>query len=259
MKYEENVVREAIQADARANDTDRVADEQERDEKVLQILFGIPMVRALLARRKRMTRRIVREPIWQIVDGMPRAAVIGFDPKCPYGGPGTKLRVKESAWMWCERVPDGLTRTGGPRYHYVPLRGAPVHYAANRSVKPTEVIPSPETGNPWGWHLKIGRFLPAWASRLMVEVEAVRVERLQDITASDAIDEGVEPMMPGADPVGAFGSLWETIHGPQSWQQNPFVWVVTFKVLDIEDTLTQPLQHSSTKHLLHKQPALAAA
>ena len=35
--------------------------------------------------------------------------------------------------------------------------------------------------------------------------------------------------------VSCFAALWESIHGKGSWEQNPFVWAVTFKVVDGED------------------------
>ncbi len=237
MKRESEVMHEALLADQAAMEA------MPTIEPTGQILFGIPMVRSLLARRKRMTRRLVKESVWQVLDGLPRSAIAGCDPVCPYGGPGTRLRVKESAWMWCERVPCGVTRTGAPKYHYVPMRDAPIHYAADCSSRPTATIPSPTTGNHWGWHLKIGRFLPAWASRLVIEVESVRAERLQEITEADARDEGIDaaaPMNFGGGAVAAFQALWESIHGPGAWAANSYVWVVSFRVLEHERLAPAP-------------------
>lgn len=94
-----------------------------------------------------------------------------------------------------------------------------------------------------GWERSTGGFrwksssqMPRWASRLTLTVTAARVERLQDISASDAEAEGID--LRGADPeapwglnaVLAFSSLWESIHGPGSWDANPEVVAITVTV-----------------------------
>lgn len=214
------------------------------------ILFSAPMVRAILEGRKTQTRRIVKFDVApnspHILDfyrnGQWRGALDATTRKgnalqlCPYGVPGDLLNVKESAWMWCERVPNGVTRTGRPKWHYVPMRVAPVHYAAKRPKKPGTDIVSPDTGNQWGWRLKIGRFLPAWASRITLRITDVRVERLQDISEADAMAEGVPftDLPQGRskpDPLhrAQFADLWESINGPESWRANPWVWAVSFE------------------------------
>lgn len=89
--------------------------------------------------------------------------------------------------------------------------------------------------------------MPQWASRLSLEVKSVRVQRLQDINESDAIAEGVAMLATlkksgfkvGAffgvegvtdtdwlDPRDAYEQLWESIHGPGSWESNPWVFAV---------------------------------
>ena len=88
------------------------------------------------------------------------------------------------------------------------------------------------------------RFMPRWACRLVDEISEVRVQRLQQISEEDAIAEGIEPSSipgryriygrdtDGADadaPVQSYRSLWEFIHGPGSWDPNPFVVALTFK------------------------------
>lgn len=200
------------------------------------ILFSAPMVRAILEGQKTQTRRVVKPQPCSLGDVIPYA-------QCPYGVPGDRLRVKEAAWMWCERVPNGTTKTGRLKWHYVPMREAPIHYAADHPKKPAINVVSPETGNEWGWRLKIGRFLPAWASRITPEETGVRVERLQDISEADAIAEGIERHVNGhwkdyRDPTGrqwheapsdSFCSLWESINGAGSWDANPWVWVLSFR------------------------------
>lgn len=89
--------------------------------------------------------------------------------------------------------------------------------------------------------------LPKWCSRIWLEVTDVRVERLHDITEEDAIAEGIEKQYsepeifkpynekvlqpPVESPEEIFQELWETINGKESWDVNPWVWVISFKVL----------------------------
>lgn len=79
-------------------------------------------------------------------------------------------------------------------------------------------------------------FLPKVAARIWLQVTDIRVERLQDISEQDAIAEGVEKRS-GSDSLTRFDyrhyyyDLWDKINGPESWQANPWVWVVSFKVL----------------------------
>jgi len=223
------------------------------------------MVRALLAGTKTQTRRIVKGTplrsdfecyhrpdglfIW--VSGKVGEGVgVSLPFSSPYGFPGDRLRVKEHAWMWCEKRPNGISKTGRQKYRYEPLQSAPVIYCADRPEKPGTLVVSPETGHEWGWRKKLGRFLPKWASRITLEITAVRVERLNDISEEDAIAEGIEGCRPSnrcqhawrdylqgkydpfewyANPRDSYRSLWESINGPGSWTLNPWVWVIEFK------------------------------
>jgi hypothetical protein len=88
-------------------------------------------------------------------------------------------------------------------------------------------------------------FMPRWASRLTPEITAVRVERLQDISDGDAIAEGVDIFEDGAgftipmkngklgswlrNERDAYSVLWKSINGPESWDANPWVWVISFR------------------------------
>jgi hypothetical protein len=157
--------------------------------------------------------------------------------------------------MWCEIKQDGLTKTGKIKIRYEPMRKAPIHYHADHPHKPLTTIVSPD--GKWGWRMKVGRFLPSWASRITLEIVNVRVERLQDISADDAIAEGLKGITmdwrlvkygipdadgyPGTDdigwpwedwrisPVDAYRRLWESINGSGSWDANPWVWVIEFR------------------------------
>jgi hypothetical protein len=85
--------------------------------------------------------------------------------------------------------------------------------------------------------------MPRWASRLMLRITDVRVERLQDITTEDAIKEGIEgdgvmfrdyssegTMLFTQSPLSSFCGLWDRInaHRGFGWAKNPWVWALTF-------------------------------
>lgn len=73
--------------------------------------------------------------------------------------------------------------------------------------------------------------MPRWASRINLEITGVRVERLQEISVSDAIAEGYDGSIQSpVDPsIKWYSDLWESINGSGSWDTNPWVWVVNFR------------------------------
>ena len=246
--------------------------EQNNAMKERPILFSAPMVLALLEGRKTQTRRIVR--LQPCVGGIMRnlspgiacrqislttpgtVGRLGFLPYgdaqfedvfSPYGQPGDRLIVKENAWMWCESVIDGKTKTGRDKIRYIPFRHAHIFYCADHPEKPSVGVVSEYRGYQWGWHKKIGRFVPRWASRITLEITSVRVERLQDISENDARAEGIteakfaigvaQESVGGKNysvPYsirGGYCCLWNDINrGTQyMWAHNPWVWVIEFK------------------------------
>ena len=106
-----------------------------------------------------------------------------------------------------------------------------------------------------GWDRSNGGFrwrpsihMPRWASRILLEIVSVRVERLQDISEDDARAEGIayserfEGYCTGEaehfnshDPRQSYFSLWEAINGAGSVAANPWVWVVEFKRIDVAE------------------------
>jgi hypothetical protein len=74
--------------------------------------------------------------------------------------------------------------------------------------------------------------MPRWASRITLEVTKVRVERLQDISEDDAGDEGAPRETIHAMNNTArmwYRSLWNSLHGVEKWDENPWVWVIEFR------------------------------
>lgn len=195
------------------------------------ILFSTPMVQAILAGRKTETRRVVKGwgLAWLNEGFTPEfvAAEGNIENVCPYGHPGTVLWVRET---WQQRN-DKALKLGFDKYYYkADFKGC------------TEA----------GWKPSI--HMPKAAARIWLQVTEIKVERLQDITDVDAINEGVEtwespvhknlptyqnylnPCLDKSEcvflsPKLSFQTLWQSINGPDSWESNPWVWVVKFKVL----------------------------
>lgn len=212
------------------------------------ILFSAPMVRALLEGRKTVTRRLVKNPEYFgcLTGDCPHERQQECDQAvaadCPYGQPGDRLWVRE-AW----RVPISLDDLSGKQIADKCLDAGyrnpwcPIQYEADSARTSEkdwrEFGPHPNTQVPGRY--RHARFMPRWASRIMLEVTGVRVERLQAISDADAIAEGIirdrdgwrgAPDLPWfASPVATFRSLWESINGSGSWDDNPLVWVVKFQ------------------------------
>lgn len=139
---------------------------------------------------------------------------------CPYGEPGDRLWVRE-AW-----AADAQVDAIAPRDL---SQGEPIWYPADFSVRQTGCsMISKGRGRP-------SIHMPRWASRILLEITAVRVERLQDISDDQAIAEGIDTHPTGfygngcITAGGAFLELWESINGDGKWATNPWVWVIEFK------------------------------
>ncbi len=190
------------------------------------ILFSAPMVRALLAGTKTQTRRAANTGLYAIdarFHGEETAAreLAALSKKCPYGQPGDRLWVRET---WCC---DDYRVQEGPYLEVDGARDALFYRADNEH--PFE---SPE-GKFW----KPSIHMPRWASRILLEIVSVRVERLHECSEADANAEGWQrrPEVSADPKVHAdaardwYMDLWEQINGAGSWAANPWVWVVEFK------------------------------
>lgn len=149
---------------------------------------------------------------------------------CPYGVPGDRLWVKETwcAWDTTDEEQEANEVSGNAEYlaeigicrWNITYRADPRRHAEK-------------------WRPSI--FMPRWASRITLEIEAVRVERLIEIATEDCIAEGIyqqggQWIIDGSvtglgwmQPEGAYRELWESINGPGSWDANPWVWVIQFR------------------------------
>lgn len=213
------------------------------------ILFSGPMVRAILEGRKTVTRRVMKpQPdfLGSMVD--PNTPFKTLDAglhariTCPYGEPGDRLWVRETwtdvnmcgapalAYRADEDIRDLMEEPG-----FLDDRGA-FNYDDPR-VKPYPFACWYAELDQARWRPSI--HMPRWASRILLEITSVRVERLQDISEEQAIAEGPPglafPAPPGSHWVTedgrrrAFMRLWDDVNGAGAWDANPWVWVVEFK------------------------------
>lgn len=227
------------------------------------ILFSGAMVRAIMAGKKTQTRRVFRDSVssdccgfrdWG--DGMwsqmfrykdePEALPKSWTHKSPYGEPGDGdvLWVRETWRIGCDYwTPHGNWKDGA---------AAEIQFQADDKRK---CMPCNREQLQW-WHQKRrpgwkpSIHMPRWASRLTLLVEDVRVERVQEISDGDAIAEGISKTRLGLYEVGnpcggmfrctkprdVFMQLWDSINAKRGygWKENPWVWVVTFSVIEQE-------------------------
>lgn len=201
------------------------------------ILFNGPMVRAILEGRKTQTRRIVNLG-WATPEGRYKYGG-GEDgiyclehlengeripcPKPPYL-PGDRLWVRE-------------TWAAPHKFDHLPPRLIPpdasFHYAA--------------TEDRGGLRWRPNIHMPRSASRITLEVTDVLAEQVQDISEEGVLAEGLWKcdcgcgtwsghggMYQRTDPIAAYQTLWDGIYGPDSWESNPWVWAISFKVLEVK-------------------------
>lgn len=235
------------------------------------ILFSGSMVRAILDGRKTQTRRVVKLPhnnplgTWEpttfggpnggrTADGraVPLRGGIwhtrtGDCLASPYGAPGDRLWVRET---WNPRIVHSCFdmacdcetvwvdyQAGGEGKHFYGDDIPDEWYMPQAAVK-GRPVPS--------------LHMPRWASRILLEITDVRVERLQAGEGETSFEsrylaEGVNRIHHGdgdyyysafrdephpknwVDPFDAFGELWDSINGAGAWDANPWVWVVQFR------------------------------
>jgi len=194
------------------------------------------MVRALLDGSKTQTRRICKA--WNFEgeeyrdsDGWPLrdTSMDGTGDVragCPYGVPGDRLWVRESAWYDCEVI----SELGALRCFF---EGRDVRFSDGRAGLAPFACTTEMLKLNSSVRQRPGIHMPRWASRITLEVTGVRVERLQAISRGDAMAEGCPfpNMAQGPDPRQWYADLWNSIHGAGSWAENPWVWVMKFRRL----------------------------
>lgn len=260
-------------------------------QKQYPIIFSNEMVSAIIAGRKSVTRRIVKpQPDENGVSFMKNPPCLDWEQyyneewkpwhweteqgesisKFSLFDVGDIRYVRETYYQmghW-EEVPGVKTKGGRMKWKFVPSNdeicfeeNKPVNYRKGRNHK------DPNTP---AWHKRLARFMPKKYARTYLKVTNVCIERLQDITEEQAINEGIKFTDFGMYVKGsvsldcgktfhklkpqqrngwhwqenvpnheyclgsarsAFINLWESIHGIESWNNNDWVWVISFEVL----------------------------
>ncbi|HIE1453160.1 TPA: hypothetical protein ACXJGQ_000119 [Serratia marcescens] len=215
------------------------------------VIFNGEMVRAILDGRKTQTRRVVKvQPespgfglryiteslnnrdtgkyFWSQSDACginkPRSKPFA----CPFGQVGDRLWVREAYqgplfnFDQMETYLEDTSKFERPEFCEYRADGGktPEYYDADDNLR-------------YGWKPSI--HMPRWASRITLEITAVRVERLNDISHEDAKAEGCCYGRGGGvpdfavTPADHFPTLWASIYGEESWNANPWVWVIEFR------------------------------
>ena len=229
--------------------------------KETPILFSPVMVEAIQEGRKTMTRREIKpQPVvlegQEIVEIAKNDFWIGTNNghfsghsssrfKSKYQV-GDRLWVKETHFLFGAWVRNGVTSAGKEKWKFEQDLRTEVRYLDNPPIR-FKVSRDKKHPDLPAWYKRNSLFMPKWASRITLEVTAVRAERLQEISEKDAMAEGVEFKLPkitsaatgwkhyrsgfynAKNAVHSFFTLWEKINGEESLEYNPYVWVITFK------------------------------
>ena len=167
---------------------------------------------------------------------------------CRYGVPGTYLWIKED--FWHEKVlvrpqhKSGRTQdhTGAnePEWEHAQpemfaQRRASAHIEGLRSVLDGHIryatMDRKLSQGKKKWTRRRASEMPRWASRILLRVVNIRIERVQKITSHDVVAEGIRwDVHEAGAPVRMFRNLWDSVNDKKHrWLLNPFVWVVSFK------------------------------
>jgi len=212
------------------------------------IMFSAPMVRKLLEGRKTQTRRVLKLPTKTHsggpIDEHPKMGGWAVSTIGGHGdhsiGVSRETAAHDRACIWhqttgCTVVP---AYAPGDRLY---VREA-IDKASDRDGVFYRADYEAQHGDATGLGWRPSIHMPRWASRLTLTVTEVRVQRLQEISAGDSIAEGVEcetctAMGQSAchgrgcfASIDAYRTLWNSLHGPDAWDANPWVVALTFNV-----------------------------
>lgn len=203
------------------------------------MIFNAEMVRAILDGRKTQTRRPIKwkqtrfTEIGEREDGSKwpgsEDAEHAFDfwHPCPFGSVGDRIWVRETFQgpLFDFDLMDSYCKDSTP------------FEKSEFCVYKADGVPAPEFYDADDelhccWRPSI--HMPRWASRILLEITGVRVERLKSISDRDALREGCSTaeMKSGDCVADVFARLWASIYGDESWNSNPWVWVIEFKRIE---------------------------
>ena len=193
------------------------------------ILFSAAMVRAILEGRKTQTRRIINP-----------------QPKNRRGGRWMycyeSMNKKEEGsfyYSWPDKNGNGFADRGPESQITYPC---PYGKVGDRLWVREAWAVHPETGSllyradddaPENTRWKPSIHMPRKHSRILLEMTSIKVERLQAISREDALAEATDNDPAEADPIAGFAEYWNYINGAESWETNPWVWVVGFRKVEV--------------------------
>lgn len=222
--------------------------------KEIPILFSTPMVQAILAGNKTQTRRIVKpQPVDSYFQSLVHHASGRFtfvkngnynptqndvlEVKCPYGQSGDIIWVRENYKIYINSGGKQIYFAFEETDHLFPF------YYKQLTLNTLKKIMARDLRHD-EWHSSPSIHMYKESARIWLQIESIRVERLRDISEEDSSAEGVLKLEDGryknylngtscqceTAKLG-FTTLWCNINGTDSWNSNPWVWAITFKVL----------------------------
>lgn len=216
-------------------------------------IFNTTMVRAILARIKKNTRRPFSKYLKKVIDTAYAMGEIGsngidsdFDNSdkkylmafAPYKV-GDIIYVRET---FVRGLPDCFDYENG----YNPIT---TFYKADGNIDSWWDEDEGVVNVPW----KPSIHMPKEYARLFLRVKDVRIERLNEISSKDAMREGIEqfkeddgliwfrnyltPRIGLLGSIESFASLWDSIYGRGSFD-NRYVWVIEFEQISKEEAMS---------------------
>jgi hypothetical protein len=228
------------------------------------VLFSAPMVRAVLDGSKTQTRRNMKpqpEPNPQrpgdyhwpcnafqsmvsVSDTRAPGAHGMAGDACPHGGHGDRLWVRETFFAYGRWVTRYSKKKHRDEWHFIDMTVECDHAYLYDAESPDVPLTTRRGGALPDWYKRPSIFMPRAASRILLEIVSVRVERLQDISDADIEAEGIDmdalaEAQDRYDTIAKDGNasgratlrtawreVWESTGG--DWEANPWCWAITF-------------------------------
>lgn len=210
------------------------------------------MMQAHLSDQKTMTRRLAKRLVKTYPNGRGKPPTVLVERDSPW----TKVKAGDRLWSredwrvskkWEKTKPADLPEQ---TMSVVFTAGGSIANQAGGGWRPDLEWPRAGQWPEWIGRRRAAMHQPRWASRLTLIVTAVKVEHLHDMTEEDALAEGVERLPPQQDRFGrgwAYKSFWTTspraaaveayrdiwcgLHGEESWDANPLVVAMSYRVI----------------------------
>lgn len=196
---------------------------------------------------------------------------------CPYGKINDILYVRESYYQFGYWIQDGSTKKGNQKWKFIGYDDD-IRYSENPPGPEDYLISRDKDGPGYPqWYKRLGRFMPKKYARTFLEITDIGVERVKDVNLEDIKAEGVQvptdeygriiwTMGEGDNSAFSFyrkmfdingdigpteyqkffahwAELWCKINGRASWDANPWLWVVSFKVLSTTGKPAEEMEH----------------